>query len=280
MSDLHSLKRDYRLISFDMDDTLLNSEHRISERTLAAMARAAKAGKEVVLATGRCIPELEDYFQQLPFVRYVNCVSGALIYDRREKKVLHKNAIPVESVRKILALGRREGVMIHFLSFESIVEKDKVGNMAKYAMGRHQEMFERITTRVDNIFEYFEEHPQPIEKINFYIQTPQLQSELLPQLSALGVCVAIAEGNSLEMTAATANKGTGLTVLCEKLGFTPREAIAVGDAGNDEEILKTAGLAVAMGNATEEVKRISDVIVADCDHDGCAEAIEKYLLHS
>ena len=42
--------------------------------------------------------------------------------------------------------------------------------------------------------------------------------------------------------------------------------------------LKTAGLSIAMGNATEPVKALADVIVADCDHNGCAEAIDKYLL--
>lgn len=57
-----------------------------------------------------------------------------------------------------------------------------------------------------------------------------------------------------------------------------KKTIAVGDADNDLEILRTAGLAVAMGNAKERVKTEADVIVADNDHDGCAEAIEKYLL--
>ena len=42
--------------------------------------------------------------------------------------------------------------------------------------------------------------------------------------------------------------------------------------------LKTAGLSIAMGNATEPVKALAHVIVADCDHNGCAEAIDKYLL--
>ena len=47
---------------------------------------------------------------------------------------------------------------------------------------------------------------------------------------------------------------------------------------NDLEALKIAGLSVAMGNAEQSVKRIADVVVADCDHGGCAQAIETYLL--
>ena len=55
--------------------------------------------------------------------------------------------------------------------------------------------------------------------------------------------------------------------------------IAVGDSDNDIEILKTAGLSVAMGNARPHIKEISDVIVADNNHGGCAKAIYKYLLN-
>ena len=61
-------------------------------------------------------------------------------------------------------------------------------------------------------------------------------------------------------------------------GTAIEQTIAVGDADNDTMALKTAGLAVAMGNATEPIKALADVIVADCDHNGCAEAIDKYLL--
>ena len=69
-----------------------------------------------------------------------------------------------------------------------------------------------------------------------------------------------------------------LKKLCEHLGLPLEQTIAVGDADNDTMALKTAGLSIAMGNATEPVKALADVIVADCDHNGCAEAIDKYLL--
>lgn len=56
------------------------------------------------------------------------------------------------------------------------------------------------------------------------------------------------------------------------------QTIVVGDAGNEVEALKVAGLAVVMDNAIDEIIQYGDVIVSDCDHDGCKEAIEKYLL--
>ena len=98
------------------------------------------------------------------------------------------------------------------------------------------------------------------------------------QALALPVEMVDAESSSLELTAIGVDKGVGLTKLCEALGIPVSASIAVGDADNDLSVLRAAGLAVAMGNALDSVKAISDVTVADCDHDGCAEAIYKYLL--
>ena len=90
--------------------------------------------------------------------------------------------------------------------------------------------------------------------------------------------MAYSEISSLEISAQGVDKGVGLKKLCEYLDIPIDQTIAVGDADNDLGALKYAGLAIAMGNANEHVKKIADVIVADCDHEGCAEAIETYLL--
>lgn len=70
-------------------------------------------------------------------------------------------------------------------------------------------------------------------------------------------------------------KGVGLQKLSEHLGLSMEDVIVVGDSDNDIGALKVAGLAVAMGNAKSGIKRLADVQVVDCEHDGCAEAIYK-----
>lgn len=83
---------------------------------------------------------------------------------------------------------------------------------------------------------------------------------------------------SLEISPLGVTKGYGLKKLCKHLNIEVEQSIVVGDADNDLDVLKTAGLAVAMGNANANVKKIADVEVMDNDHDGVAEAIYKYLL--
>lgn len=87
-----------------------------------------------------------------------------------------------------------------------------------------------------------------------------------------------AEDTSLEISPLGVTKGYGLKKLCKHLNIEVEQSIVVGDADNDLDVLKTAGLAVAMGNANANVKKIADVEVMDNDHDGVAEAIYKYLL--
>ena len=91
--------------------------------------------------------------------------------------------------------------------------------------------------------------------------------------------MAFSEKTSLEITPAGIDKGTALKKLCDLLDMDIQQVIAVGDAPNDHAILETAGLAVAMGNAIDSVRQLCQTVVADNDHHGVKEAIDRYLLH-
>src|SRR5699024_3086081 len=83
----------------------------------------------------------------------------------------------------------------------------------------------------------------------------------------------------LEFLPLAANKGSGIEKLAQHLGFTADEIICIGDAGNDFHMIEYAGLGVAMGNATDEIKAIADYITADNLNSGVAEVIEKFILN-
>lgn len=270
----------YQLIAFDMDGTLLNSNKQISPETLNAIKRATDAGKTVILCTGRNLAELNAFTEIIPGLRYLDCVSGACVYDLKEKKTLYSQALDPGIVKKLMEFGMEEGAMIHVLSERSIVQKDQQSHMADFHMGIYQTMFDQITDKLENIYNSFCEEPFPVLKLNLYHRDEASRARTVERIKAAGLetALALAESTSLECSAKGIDKGVGLKKLCEYLGLPLEQTIAVGDADNDTMALKTAGLAVAMGNATEPIKALADVIVADCDHNGCAEAIDKYLL--
>ena len=270
----------YKLIAFDMDGTLLNSQKSISLLTIRRIEEASKCGIHVVFNTGRCPAELNEFFDIVPSVRYVNCVSGALVYDHKEDNIIYSHAMNISTVKNILEIAGKEDVMMHLLSTQSIVQKDKIPQMDKYHMGVYHEMYLRVTTQWQDLPGEYLSHPVPIEKINLYHTAPEARIRTRERITAssLDVVMADAEASSLEITAKGIDKGVGLLRLCEHLHILPDETIVVGDADNDLAALKVAGLPVAMGNANNHVKEISKIIVADNDHDGCAEVIENFLL--
>lgn len=152
--------------------------------------------------------------------------------------------------------------------------------MADYHMAQYQEAYERITVKWENIYDEYICNPFPVEKLNLYHTSCESRARTKRRIeeAEIPVTMVLAEAASLEISSYGINKGGGLEKLCEHLGISLRETIAVGDADNDIEVLKRAGLAVAMGNANDTVKGIADVIVNDCDHDGCAQVIEEYML--
>ena len=147
-------------------------------------------------------------------------------------------------------------------------------------MGIYQEMYERVTIQKDNLVKLYLDNPFLVYKLNLYHQTPESRERTYKRIQEvpLDVEMALAEETSLEITCKNINKGNGLKYLCQVLNLSIEQTIVVGDAGNDVEVLKVAGLAVVMDNAIGEIKQYGDVIVSDCDHDGYKEAIEKYLL--
>ena len=75
-----------------------------------------------------------------------------------------------------------------------------------------------------------------------------------------------------------ATKGLAVDFLCKQYGISKDEVLAIGDQDNDIELLKSGGIAVAMGNATEDLKKCANFITDTVDNDGWVKAIEKYCI--
>lgn len=267
----------YKLITLDMDGTLLNSQKKISKPTVLAIKKALEANKYVVLSTGRAVAELNDYENELSSIQYGILESGALIYDLKNKKIIHQEHIPSKMIERILETASQDDIMICIITNgTSIVSKKNLNEMEKYHMGIYQPMYQRVTTVVDDIYSCAKNYP--IEKINLYHQNEKAREKSYQLLKELPLTFAFAETTSLEISPLNVTKASGLIKLCDYLNIKTDETIAVGDAYNDYDVLKTAGLAIAMQNANKDIKEICDVVVSDNDHDGCKEAIENYLI--
>lgn len=270
----------YQMIALDMDGTLLNEKKEITPGNMKAIEEAVQQGKYVVLNTGRCLSELVRYLDIIPGLRFVNSVSGALVYDLQKKQAIYQQAMEPELICQLFEFAREEDAMPQILSEKSYVKRAHYEIMEQFQIAHFKPIYSYAATKLEDFEAEYRKNPFPVEKFNIYHRTVESREVTKRKIMMAGLPVemAYAEFTSLEITACGVDKGVGLQKLSEHLGLSMEDVIVVGDSDNDIGALKVAGLAVAMGNAKGGIKRLADVQVADCEHDGCAEAIYKYLL--
>lgn len=262
-----------------MDDTLLNSKKEISPKTQDAIHRAFAAGKDVVLCTGRSTAELADYFRLFPEMRYAVCASGAYVYDIQKQQYLSLHPLDWDLVEPIFQIAEQKDILPQiFMDSKPHFFRSQLDLSEKYHVKQYEEMFRALGVLCENPYDFCRAQRSDIVKINLYHTSTEDRQATHRLLEGLPLVFADAEATGLELSPAGVDKGVGLQELCRLLNLPLSRVISVGDSFNDIPVLKRAGLSVAVGNAREAVKQICDVVVADCDHDGVAEAIDTYLL--
>lgn len=271
----------YRLIALDMDGTALNDEKQMDALTQETIHKALAAGKEVIFCTGRSVAEMESFLALFPDMHYLLCESGALIYDLRERKSVHRDTIPEDAVQALREAAEGRDVMPNvFSEGENCLNSSQIDRLAEYQMGPYVDTIPPIVCRYEDVLSDEKLLGAGAEKINFYHRTPEeraISRKMLEERHAR-LAMADAEISSLECSPLNVDKGSGMRALAKITGIPTEEMIMVGDANNDIGGLKQAGLAVAMGNANEHVRAICHVSVADNNHSGAAEAIRRFLM--
>lgn len=268
----------YELIALDIDGTLLNSRKQVSPATAGAVRRAAKAGKTVVLCTGRAVTELKEYFALLPQIRYAVFSSGAGLLDIPNQKAFSLRGIPRAKADEVLRLVKKKDVMPQIvLADRDVIQASHMKDLGHFHMEPYRSLYEQAMTLAPDIYAFAGACREDFLKINLYHADPAERVRTREQLSHLPLEMAYSEVSSLECSAQGVDKGTGLMRLCAFLGIPRESCIAVGDADNDIPMLRAAGLGVAMGNAAPHVQAQADRVVEDLDHEGCAQAIEMAL---
>lgn len=263
-----------KLVAIDMDGTLLQSDKTISKETITEVKKAYEQGIEIVICTGRCIKELSEIYEHLPFIRYVIVTNGAFVYDLKEQKVLYENSIPVSLVKKIFEVSHLTDCMLHILDYECVLELDKVQQVDKYGMLAYKPLYKQIGTLIPNIEDYYSNHEKPIQKINMYHTSKKDRDISIKALSNFDLALTYAENSALEITAKNVNKGIGLTKLCQILNINKNDIYAIGDSYNDISMFEIAHCSFAMNNGKDRVKQCANYIVSDNDHNGVIEALE------
>lgn len=270
-----------RLVALDLDGTVLNDQKEISPRTLQAIQAALAAGVTVIPATGRTAGGVPPQFLGIPGVRYALTSNGASVVDLRTgEKLVHLPFAPALAVRVYEALLPFGGMISVFIDGQCYITRENSEMSLAITPANLRSYIRSTRIEVEDMRRTLQEHPDQVEKFSMMYATAAERDNVWRHMAAAFPELEIASSieRNLELSAPGVTKGRGLMALAEHLGLTPDQVMAVGDSGNDLTMVQLAGLGVAMGNATRDVLAAADAVTADNDHDGVAEAIEKYVL--
>ena len=276
-----------KLIALDIDGTLINSEHEITPVTRQAIKDAQKAGAEIILSTGRVYNALPHDLLAGLDIRYAITTNGAAVYRLTDRTCLSENCLELDIFLPVLEKLQTCDILIHLYidgecyytaSKHSVIDKMDVSDKRK-------EYLHNTGICVDNLIEFASKTNRPVQKVTLcfyplpdgtYKHHDELETFLQSNPALSTVC---GGDTSLEITRAGVSKGLGLRFLAEYLHEPLEQTIACGDSENDLDIIQTAAIGVAMGNAFPLLKEAADFITLSNDEDGVAHMLEKFVLH-
>lgn len=270
-----------KYIFFDIDGTLLSHTKGIIESTAKALTMAKEKGHKIFINTGRSLAEVGNSFDRFDFDGVV-CAAGS--YIKIGSEVIYDKQIEFEDVKKVTE-------QLHELGIEYGLE----GSQFTYFTERVYKGYrERIYKAIDGILdlepsgyepyhfmiqpknvrlteEYFES-PTPINKLLIYSESKEANEDLARKIG--DEYFLIIYDTFAELIINGNNKATGIDRVIDYYGADLKDSVALGDSLNDLDMIKEAGIGIAMGNASEPVKKIADVISPDIHDDGLYKVLE------
>lgn len=257
---------------FDMDGTLLNDEHELSELTIRALQELRARGKQVVIATGRHFMDIRAYLEQLGGgIAAITC-NGAMIHNPAGE-LIQRACLPLSVNEILLPLGEQCGVHLNMYTDSEWLVNAPCESMLD-AHAQSQFFYRQLSVQEMLI--------TPALKILFYGENAQLQSLKTQILAALPVPIHLTFSDDYYLEAMPNNisKGDALKTLAEHLQISLANSMAFGDGFNDVEMFRTVTHPVVMENASEKLKPLfPDARRAKANHvDGVAQFLYEHIL--
>ena len=271
---------DIQLICMDLDGTALSADRKtFSPRLIAALEAAHQKGIAIAPVTGRQFGLLPPAVTGHPvWENLVVTCNGGGIYRLGTGECLLSQHISKDALEQLLAISEKFRIPLEF-SVDSRLHLTKESYDAQLPHENLRFHVHTILAQSGVIVDSL--RPlcgKAVEKAQLPWIPPEISKAVEAALQDVAVSAVWSSASSMEITHPDSNKGMALASLCRLLNISPENTMALGDSGNDEGMLRAAGLGVAMGNAPEFIKIASDAVTETNANDGAAIDIERFCL--
>lgn len=256
-----------KAIFFDIDGTLVSFQtHAIPESAKRALRAAQEHGVRLFIATGRhrLLMEEGNILGELPFDGYVT-LNGQYCYTA-DGQVIHEACIDPADVAGLLTRLDQNpcGCLL--------IERDRMyANLIDEHVRKAWAAVKFSTPPLGDVRQALHNN---IYQINLFL--PQEQEAFYMDAMPHSVATRWSPYFS-DIGPAGGSKAVGIKKFAEHFSIPMSDVMAIGDGENDIDMLRAAGIGVAMGNASDAVKRAADYVTTDVDHDGVINAFKQFL---
>lgn len=263
-----------RLIASDIDGTLLPfGKKEFSKRTLAIAQLCRRSGIAFTVFTGRSFAGAMKAASLLGVEGPIVTANGSIVMGT-DARVIKAWRFDAESAGRIAGDLAKMGLPVRCYVPEGVYRIGEAGGTSR----QDTEICGKIFTDVVNDKELFFEKGIPNAcKIEAYSDDTALMKSLAYRYSAMGCGASQAYPVNVEILPPGCGKGAALIYLCGRMGIRREECAAIGDNTNDIEMIRAAGLGIAMGNAVQALRDAADLVTDDAEHDGAANAVERII---
>ncbi|MBQ3055787.1 MAG: HAD family hydrolase [Oscillospiraceae bacterium] len=258
----------------DLDGTVLNSKNQLDDAVRDTLLSLRKHGIRLVIATGRTNLQIREYVSVLELDTPVITCNGGMITDAKSGEVLSVQYFEPKKIEGMVNFCLERNLDFLLYSNEYVYHSEGSSRILKFS-NYNKTVPEKFQVPIRPICEL----PgfQNIVKI-LVTNDLSIMPELLSEWGDGTVSIVSSGQNLIDiMPGHGTSKGEALRKVCELLGIRPENVAVFGDSPNDLSMFEVSGYAVAMGNATDEVKAAADFVSATCDEAGVKLGIESLL---
>ncbi|WP_418223273.1 Cof-type HAD-IIB family hydrolase [Clostridium isatidis] len=274
-----------KLICIDMDGTLLNSKHEVSDENKKAIKKAHDRGVNIALCTGRMFLSAKYYADLIGINTPIIASNGAFIKNGYNDKAIYENPLPKDIAIEIYKIAKKYRLTIQFNSWNVLFMETPASEEHAYVVMNRDLPEEKrvkfiINEKLDEAIQNYEGNILKAGVIEKAANKDKLWTakEEIKDIFRDKLHVVSSGDNNFEITVGSVSKGNAAAYLAKLLNIPQEEVMCIGDSENDLSMIKYAGIGVAMGNGLDIVKEAADYVTDTNDNIGVAKAIEHFVL--
>lgn len=289
----------YKLITVDLDGTLLNKYGEVTEYSKNIIKRLTEQGILVVLASGRISESVLTIAKEIGANKYYISGNGSVLYDMQKEEIIYEKYLSKEKVLELVELCEKNSIYYNIYTESSVIAKSLNYNVAFYNYENTKKSSDKKTeiNIVDDVYKYVKDlNTNKFLKMTICDENKIVFASILRKIKNIQD-IDVLEVSHMskkkikmgtkeisvgyfytEISSKNVDKWYAIEEIMKKEKINKDEVISFGDNNNDILMIKNAGLGIAMGHSNEQVKKVAKFVTKTNDEDGVAEALKNIML--